>query len=795
MFWQPLKAQTVSFPIDYDGYTLEYTVIQTNPPCVSVKCSDPDDSELTIPAIVTHEETNYSVTEIADYGFDGMMDFYGSLTIPNTITKIGNYAFSGCDGFDGITIPEGVITIGDNAFSNCTSFTGALTIPNSVTSIGDYAFFNCINFTGALTIPNSVTSIGDYAFYNCINFKGALTIPNSVISIGANAFESCTKITEVTISENVKEIPQMCFRGCSRLKTITIPDNVTYIGNQAFYGCRKISNLKFPKKLKSIGASAFSGCEEVSTIIIPKEVTNIGDECFSNCEYLNKITITTSEVPNLGGKKVFESTSDTLEIYIPANLYDGYMSDSNWYSYKDRIVTLPTFINNGEWSTSSNWSSSTLPASTDDVFINAEAIIGPEDIATVKSYSICGNGSITIEDGGQLIHNEGYGEVTMKKKIEAYVLGEDDYLESGWYTISSAFGEMPINNNNLLVSNYELFRYNETIYEWENVKNSENDFTTLELGRGYIYSNEEATTLSLTGEPYTENVTYNLTAEGELLNGFNLVGNPFTHNIYKGSGASLYNANLADGYYMLTNAGAWLSKLDSEPILPAQGILVKTSAAGSLNINKTTASATRRAASNGLLTIKVSNEKYEDVAYVTFNGGTGLDKIEHRNKNIPMIYVHDSGSDYAIAVMKKDVKEIPIHFEHKTLGKYTISVSANDFECKELLLLDNYNGDCVNILEEDYTFLAMADIAPNRFTLKIIPKEDEIVIYTNDNDIVIENISGDAMVNVYDVSGRIVTKTHSNSNIKISSNTLSKGIYIVNVTDEKESKTQKVVVK
>ena len=773
MFWQPLKAQTLSFPIDYGGYILEYTVIQTNPPCVSVKCSDyysSEQSELTIPDIVTHEETNYSVTEIADNGFFGMMDFYGTLIIPNTITKIGNYAFSGCDEFDRITIPEGVITIGDNAFNNCTSF------------------------------------------------KGVLTIPNSVISIGANAFESCTRITEVTISENVKEIPQECFSGCSRLKTITIPDNITYIGNQAFngcsslsniilpdniktigsnafYNCKTITNFKLPEKLQEIYDGAFSGCIGISTIIIPKEVTNIGDECFSNCTNLNKITITTSEVPNLGGKKVFESTSNALEIYIPANLYDGYMSDSNWYSYKDRIVTLPTFINNGPWSTSSNWSSSTLPASTDNVFINAEAIIGPTDIATVKSYSVCGNGSITIEDGGQLIHNEGYGEVTMKKKIEAYDLGEDDYLESGWYTISSAFGEMPINNNNLLVSNYELFRYNETIYEWENVKNSENDFTTLELGRGYIYSNGDATTLSLTGEPYTENVTYNLTAEGELLNGFNLVGNPFTHNIYKGSGASLYNANLADGYYMLTDDGAWQPKLDSEPILPAQGILVKTSAGGTLNINKTTASATRRATSNGLLAIKVSNEKYEDIAYVTFNGGTGLDKIEHRNKNIPMIYVHDSGSDYAIAVMKKDVKEIPIHFEHKTLGKYTISVSANDFECKELLLLDNYNGDCVNILEEDYTFLAMADIAPDRFTLKIIPKEDEIVIYTNDNDIVIENISGDAMVNVYDVSGRIVTKTHSNSNIKISSNTLSKGIYIVNVTDEKESKTQKVVVK
>lgn len=758
LFWQPLKAQNIndSFVVDYDGYSLSYTIIGLNPNKVGVLCeeSPEDEVNLYIPETVTDENgIVFTVTRIEDAGFLDMT-FIGELQLPNSIESIGEEAFSG-------TGIEGTLILGENL---------------SRIGLKNRAFYGT-SIESLIIKSQKLTKIGEECFASCKSLKD-VTFSNSIKTIGHTAFRSCTKLTELTFPESIQTIEAYAFASTG-LDKLVFPSNIESIGNNAFQGCTKLSDIA----------------------ILGYNLESIGEKAFYNCKKLIKVRCNTIEIIPTLDENAFGNTVGSnlvnadLKIYVPAIVYDDYLSE--WSQYENHIFALPTFTNDdgdGKWINENNWHSSTLPEPGENVFINAEAIIGPTDIATVNSYSLCSEGSIIIKEGGQLIHNEGYGEVTMEKKINAYGLGDDGYLVSGWYTISSAFGEMP--TNSLLVNNYELFRYNETIYEWENVKNSENNFTTLEPGRGYIYSNEVATTLKISGEPNTDKVvTYNLTAEGELLNGFNLVGNPFTHNIYKGSGASLYNANLTNGYYMLTDHGAWQPKLDTDPILPAQGILVKTSAAGALNINKTTASATRRATSNGLLAIKVSNEKYEDVAYVTFNGGTGLDKIEHRNKNIPMIYVHDANTDYAIAVMNKNVEEIPVHFEHKTLGKYTISVSANDFECKELLLLDNYNGDCVNILEEDYTFLAITNIAPDRFTLKIIPKEDEIVIYTKDNDIIVENISGDALINVYDVSGRIVTKMRSNSNIKISSNTLSKGIYIVNVTDENESKTQKVVVK
>jgi hypothetical protein len=139
-------------------------------------------------------------------------DLKGGLTIPNSVTTIGNTAFYNCSGFTlGLTIPNSVTTIGSNAFARCSGFTGGLTIPNSVTTINNGAFDNCYGF-GGLTIPNSVTTIGSNAFYNCFGFRGGLTIPNSVTTIGNNAFYNCSGFTA----------------------GLTIPNSVTTIGTYAF---------------------------------------------------------------------------------------------------------------------------------------------------------------------------------------------------------------------------------------------------------------------------------------------------------------------------------------------------------------------------------------------------------------------------------------------------------------------------------------------------------------------------------------------------------------------------------
>jgi len=140
--------------------------------------------------------------------------------IPNSVTSIGNWAFSGCSGLTSITIPNNVTSIGNGAFSYCSGLT-SITIPNSVTSIGNWAFSHCSGLT-SVTIGNSVTSIGNCAFYNCSGLT-SITIPNNVtdLNLSGGIFEKCTGLKTVIIGSGITRIPQSTFLDCSSLESIT----------------------------------------------------------------------------------------------------------------------------------------------------------------------------------------------------------------------------------------------------------------------------------------------------------------------------------------------------------------------------------------------------------------------------------------------------------------------------------------------------------------------------------------------------------------------------------------------
>lgn len=134
-----------------------------------------------------------------------------SITIPNSVTNIGDGAFSGCSGLTSVTIPNSVTRIGASAFGGCSGLT-SITIPNSVTSIGDFAFYGCSGLT-SVTIPNSVTIIGHSAFRECSGLT-SVTIPNSVTSIGDNAFNGCSKLENVyCYAEEVPSTGEYVFKG------------------------------------------------------------------------------------------------------------------------------------------------------------------------------------------------------------------------------------------------------------------------------------------------------------------------------------------------------------------------------------------------------------------------------------------------------------------------------------------------------------------------------------------------------------------------------------------------------
>ena len=155
------------------------------------------------------------------------------MTIPNSVTSIGQHAFQGCESLTSVTIPDSVTSIGAYAFDTCSSLTN-VTIPNGVTSIEEHTFDNCKSLT-SVTIPNSVTSIGKGAFSNCKSLT-SVTIPDSVTRIGVGAFASCTSLTSVTIPDSVTRINNGAFYDCTSLT------DVYYAGSEAQWKAISISS-------------------------------------------------------------------------------------------------------------------------------------------------------------------------------------------------------------------------------------------------------------------------------------------------------------------------------------------------------------------------------------------------------------------------------------------------------------------------------------------------------------------------------------------------------------------------
>jgi hypothetical protein len=127
-----------------------------------------------------------------------------------------------------LSLGNSVTSIGSYAFYFCSSFTGNLVIPNSVTSIGSYAFYGCSGFTGNLVIPNSVTSIGNQAFQSCAGFTGNLVIPNSVTTIDSQAFQLCSGLTDAYLNQPIGSIGSFAFNGTNITNVYIGPDATGY---------------------------------------------------------------------------------------------------------------------------------------------------------------------------------------------------------------------------------------------------------------------------------------------------------------------------------------------------------------------------------------------------------------------------------------------------------------------------------------------------------------------------------------------------------------------------------------
>lgn len=407
---------------------------------------------------------------------------------------------------------------------------------------------------------------------------------------------------------------------------------------------------------------------------------------------------------------------------------------------------------------------------------------------------------LIVEDSAQLVCGHSV-HATVRMKFSPYYNAKE---VAAWHFIASPIVEQlhPTDLDSLVYenANFELLRFNQSNVggEWERYKDEtfQSSFL-LENGQGYLYANGSEVTVSFVGEimpsdqPIAVGLEYN-NAPSVVAKGFNLVGNPFTCDAY--SDKSYYKMNAEGRDFELVRASA------NEPIAACHGVMVQATDAGqSVSFNPEPWDT-----DNGCvrMTLK-SNGEVIDETILSFNEGDEIGKFfftEHK----AYLYVQKSGLNCAIATAENP-GTTSIHFKTTENANYTLTVTPENFNVNSLYLVDNISGADINLLATPtYTFSATTSDYASRFRLFVNTDhgvgEDgsltgsEAFAYVNaSGDIVLQGIEGEAVLEVYDMTGRCVLaqKVVDAENV---AGVTTAGVYVLRLTCGKTVRTQKLVV-
>ena len=333
-----------------------------------------------------------------DYDFDDKKEPLRNNTvtkviIPAGVEEIRKFAFYNCEVLEEVVLGEDCDKIYEYAFYNNVRLININL--DRVKVISDYAFYGCrvlqnpgfgINF-------ESVNVLGNYSFANCVQLTSAnLT---DLRRSGEGAFYGCSHLTTVVLGERARLAPQMfaasslreitvysdtipdkAFYNCTRLTKVTVVNDLTYLGTDAFSGCVQLNSFTFKKGCEYIGSAAFYGCAKLSAIVLPDGITSFGDNVFGNCASLTTLILNANTVINEVGALMFNALGGTNVAFSAAN--------SNHYSVKDGIL----FSKDG---------TELILALTNKTFDGGIYVL-PENVKVIADGAFSGNRNLNVLD-------------------------------------------------------------------------------------------------------------------------------------------------------------------------------------------------------------------------------------------------------------------------------------------------------------------------------------------------------------------------------------------------------------
>ncbi len=269
--------------------------------------------DIVIPETVRHDDTDYTVTTVQSNAFKD--NEITSISLPNTISVMGDACFESCSRLESVTLPAGLTSLGNSCFYDCRNL-ASVTLPEGITTLGVNCFYRCTSLT-PVTLPEGIEELGYQCFYGCTSLE-SVVLPGSLRTIGNNCFYDCSALKSVMFGGSIGALPEKCFYGCTSLESIALPEGVKELGENCFYRCSNLASVTLPESITRLADFCFAECTSLSSITLPNSITDMGFRCFFRCSGLESVTL--PEGITLLPSNCFESCSSLVSVNLPGSI-------------------------------------------------------------------------------------------------------------------------------------------------------------------------------------------------------------------------------------------------------------------------------------------------------------------------------------------------------------------------------------------------------------------------------------------------------------------------------------------